>query len=86
MGEPVNRVIVYHGMYGCETGCCGHWVDLGDRKKLMFGHYGHYDGQEPAETSREYAERIIREMYGDEHVADLDWEHSKIVSYEECVL
>ena len=24
------RVVVYHEGYGCETGCCGHYVRLDD--------------------------------------------------------
>ena len=39
-------VSVYHGYYGCETGCCGHIVEITDedgksKKQFEFSHpYG----------------------------------------------
>lgn len=61
-----------HSRYGCETGCCGHAVQMGDEEKFEFTHP--YD-QDP----REFAEQLIRETFGEEHVADLDWKNSVIV-------
>lgn len=61
------RVIVYHSGYGCDTGCCGHVVELEDgSEKFNFSHpYG--------ENHLEWAKDLVREEYGEEHVADLDW-------------
>lgn len=71
--EKKRRVIVYHGGYGCDSGCCGHWVQIdGDRERFDFGH--------PAtgEDFRTYAEELIAETFGPEHVKDLDWKNSYI--------
>ena len=29
------KVRVYHASYGCETGCCGHYVEISNDKKTM---------------------------------------------------
>jgi hypothetical protein len=92
------RVIVYHGYYGCESGCCGHIVDVyenddnfdpenywpheGDKSKFDFDHPGFFDPvtqRYRGETPREFAERIVREKFGEDHVKDLDWEHCLIL-------
>ena len=66
------KVIVYHDLYGCDTGCCGHTVKLEDgREKFDFSHPYRDD-------PREFAERLVREMFGAEHVADLDWDNCVI--------
>lgn len=31
-------VRVYHSGYGCETGCCGHVVVVGDDEEFTFEH------------------------------------------------
>lgn len=69
----MTKVIVYHGGYGCDTGCCGHWVKLADEDWFQFAH------PRGDEDARQFAERLIVETHGAEHVADLDWEHSMIV-------
>lgn len=66
------KIIVYHRGYGCETGCCGHAVAIDDQEKSFeFTHP--YD-----EDPRAFAERLVTEELGAEHVADLDWENSFI--------
>jgi hypothetical protein len=69
------KVRVYHGYYGCDTGCCGHIVELDDdRSRFEFTH-------PPTDKSRwrEWAEDLVREAFGDEHVKDLDWGNCEIV-------
>ena len=67
------KVIVYHSEYGCETGCCGHTVEVtkedgSSEQKFDFDHpYG--------EDPREFAETLVREQFGTDHVADLDWDN-----------
>jgi hypothetical protein len=70
----VSKVIVYHSGYGCDTGCCGHIVEIDGKGKFFFAHP--WDGDE---SFRDWAEELIRENFGDEHVADLDWAHSLVV-------
>lgn len=73
------RAIVYHRGYGCDTGCCGHTIELDsgdphqpDRYAFTFSHPG--DG----EPYREFAEELLAAEFGSEHVADLDWENCLI--------
>ena len=68
----MSRVIVYHGGYGCDTGCCGHTVDIDGKEKFFFDHPW-------SEDFREWAENLVRESFGEEHVADLDWDECVIV-------
>lgn len=67
------KVIVYHSYYGCDTGCCGHIVELDNGKtKFEFSHP--YD-----EDTRQFAKDLIKSTFGEEHIKDLDWEHCNIV-------
>jgi len=69
----MTKVIVYHSSYGCDTGCCGHVVELTEtdereRSSFEFAHpYG--------EDELEFAKSLVRSVYGEEHVADLDWDN-----------
>lgn len=80
------RVIVQHGGYGCDTGCCGHWVEIRDASSDDMDSMGGFtfDHLDEGEDPREFAERLIREKLGDKHVADLDWENSVILDGETC--
>ena len=68
------KIIVYHSYYGCDTGCCGHTVEIqdddGKRIKEEFA-FDHPSGEDVVE----FAKRLIKEEYGEDHVKDLDWEH-----------
>lgn len=77
------KIIVYHGEYGCETGCCGHWVKSIDNKGVSRSkfEFSHPDEQAGA---YEFAKETIEAAFGKEHCADLDWENCRIVSYQNC--
>lgn len=62
------KVRVYHGSYGCDTGCCGHYVEIDDRhrSRIDFGHGA------TRENARQYAEDIIRERWP-ECLASIGW-------------
>lgn len=66
-------VRVYHDYYGCETGCCGHVVEVDGKREGRFS-FDHPYGVDP----RAFAERLIREELGDDHVKDLDWANSEV--------
>jgi len=70
------KVIVYHSVYGCESGCCGHTVELQheDGKRQHQFKFSHPYG----EDTIEYAKELVRETFGEEHTKDLDWEHCVI--------
>lgn len=62
------KVVVYHRFYGCETGCCGHTVEVDGEEKFLFEHpYG--------QDHLEWAKKLVADEYGADHVADLDWEN-----------
>jgi hypothetical protein len=69
------KVIVYHSLYGCETGCCGHIVELEDGRNLF--EFTHPYSNDP-EDIKAFAEDLVRSKYGEEHVKDLDWENCHI--------
>lgn len=82
------RVVVYHGYYGCDTGCCGHTLEVDDpelQRKIGWGFnffHPRYYGDDPVEmekAAKKFAEDFIREELGEEHVADLDWENSVVI-------
>lgn len=69
----MSRIVVLHRRYGCETGCCGHAVEVNGVEKR-------FDFEHPyLETLREFAERFIKDQLGEEHIADLDWDHCQIM-------
>ena len=86
------KVIVYHGLYGCDTGCCGHYVELcSDHDEITewgadnpiksafdFGHPW------KDEDLKEYARNLVTEKFGEEHCADLDWDNCQIVTEDCC--
>lgn len=68
------KFVVYHSSYGCETGCCGHVVEPEDGPGYRF-QFIHPDR---GEDHRAFAESLLREEFGEEHVADLDWDNCLI--------
>jgi hypothetical protein len=70
------KIRVLHKDYGCETGCCGHVIEVdGEEQDFYFTHA--YD-RDPLT----FAQYIVEAKFGSEHVADLDWENSIIVAYD----
>jgi hypothetical protein len=68
------KVVVYHGYYGCDTGCCGHVVTVdGKHEKFEFDHP--WD-----EDHKEFAVELARSVLGrDVHFEDLDWDECLIL-------
>jgi hypothetical protein len=69
----MSKVTVLHASYGCETGCCGHVIEVDGEQvgRFQFSHpYG--------EDKIEFAKKLITEVLGPEHVADLDWENCMV--------
>ncbi len=70
------KVFVEHRGLGCDTGCCGHVVTLeGDDGSLTEDFSFEHPGFNPGESEREFAQRLVTEAFGQEHVADLDWDN-----------
>ena len=62
----MKKIIVYHGGYGCDTGCCGHWIDYDDGSKELFT----FDHPDEGEDFKKWAEKFLTERLGAEHVKD----------------
>jgi len=81
VSEKRIKVVVYHGSYGCDTGCCGHYVELADTGERIGGFdFGHPYSEPDREWALDLAQEVVRKQYGPDHVADLDWENSLVVS------
>jgi hypothetical protein len=76
------RVTVYHGYYGCDTGCCGHWVELEDgTRSFDFTHC--YIDSKDVEARKQWARDLVEAEFGTEHCADLDWDNC-VLSGGDC--
>ena len=74
VSDSRKRIRVLHAFRGCDTGCCGHVIEV-DGKQV-----GDLDLSHPYGASfREYAEDLIRKELGDDHVRDLDWETCEVL-------
>lgn len=78
------KIIVYHDEYGCDTGCCGHVVEVEDappgfRKPTNWTFDHPYGAKNDEAKLREWAENLVREEFGEEHVADLDWDNCRVL-------
>lgn len=71
------KIVVLHGSYGCDTGCCGHWVEV-DGERVGVFEFSHPDSDAP-EHVKDYVRWIVTEECGAEHVADIDWDHCMVV-------
>lgn len=68
--ERKLRVRVYHSMYGCDTGCCGHVVEVDGREEFDFAHPD--DRSDMAGWARKHAEDVIRKKWP-ECLDSIDW-------------
>lgn len=73
-----RKVIVYHTGYGCDTGCCGHVVEV-DGEEVGSFDFGHPSGPNYGplrdEDIRQYVIDLVTEQCGVDHVADIDWDN-----------
>jgi hypothetical protein len=73
------RVLVLHSTYGCDTGCCGHSIEV---QEIVDGRWEtikqQFDFSHPwkaRDDFKQWAEDLVRSEYGEDHVKDLDWEN-----------
>ena len=67
-------VRVYHSGYGCDTGCCGHIVELNGERQYDFD-FGHPDSNSD-EDRKKYARAFAEEVIKKEHpecLPSIDW-------------
>lgn len=66
------KVRVYHSYYGCDTGCCGHTVELEDgRERFEFSHPS--SQEDLLSYARNIAEEVIKENWPD-CLDSIDWD------------
>lgn len=73
------KVRVYHGGYGCESGCCGHYVvltmpDETEREEFEFDHPDTSETDKWGEWAVRHAQRIVKNRWP-ECYDSIDWEH-----------
>jgi hypothetical protein len=73
------RIRVYHAMYGCDSGCCGHVVDVeGTINEFKFDHPngdvkdGRWIQETPAAFARRVTEDVLSE-YAPRCLETIDW-------------
>lgn len=71
------RVVVLHASHGCDTGCCGHVVEVDGQQVGRFN-FSHPSSNRDDDI-RCYARQLVTELVGAEHAADIDWGASIIV-------
>lgn len=71
----MRKVIVYHKSYGCDTGCCGHVVEVDGAQEGNF-HFAHPNSN-ATEDLRAFGEELVRDAGCDP--ADIDWVQSVII-------
>lgn len=76
-----KKIIIYHTYYGCDTGCCGHSVEIDDHRVAF-----DFDHPSAKDDIEEWARKVLVAELGEDHVEDLDWENSVICDYDHCHL
>ena len=77
----MSAIVVYHESYGCER-CCGHRIQMAGVDTPYWSQKGkggfdftHPNGKDHFEWAKEW----VRDVFGAEHVADLDWENCLVL-------
>lgn len=88
--DKAMKILLFHQSHGCETGCCGHVVAWFPEELVASGDFDYDSGEDPeflfahprqGESLFEFAKRLVRDQFGEEHVKDLDFENSYVLDY-----
>ena len=60
------KIRVLHAYYGCETGCCGHIIEIDGEEEHSTFTFDHFDKPE----NRTVLDQIVESVYGIETVLD----------------
>jgi hypothetical protein len=71
------KIIVMHMGYGCDSGCCGHIIEMDERQVGSF-HFDHPTSAAP-EHVRAFVTDLVSSEMGVAHVADIDWDNCIVV-------
>lgn len=72
------KVRVLHEYYGCETGCCGHVVEVDDKSSRFDFIHNYSMTLSDAEWAVEYAKEKVKELWP-ECYDSCDWENVEVV-------
>ena len=75
MTDDIKTIRVYHGYYGCATGCCGHVLEI-DGEQVAFD-FLHEDGANLDAIKAWVAKKIPPEC-----LATIDWDSLEIGNME----
>ena len=73
------KVIVFHAYLSCDTGCCGHIVEI-DGNQVGRMEFCGFIARTP-EAIRQFVIDIVTAKAGTEHVKDIDWDNC-IISHD----
>lgn len=68
----MTHIVVTHRSYGCDTGCCGHVIEVDGKQHGSF-HFRHPYGQ----TDRAFIETLVREEGCDP--SSIDWDNCSVL-------
>lgn len=79
------RVIVTHRGYGCDTGCCGHAVEVNGEelnRSFDFEHPYTRTPEEKEQAVKDFVRKMVTKTMGEEHCKDIDWDNCIVM--DEC--
>lgn len=69
------KIRVLHAYYGCETGCCGHIIEIDDEEYYESFEFGHADESDrDSEEFRKRVQKFVARFIPDACVDSIDWE------------
>ena len=91
MSDTTKRLVVFHGSYGCDTGCCGHYITWDDDTHDRLGFTFKAAPSSQGKSEQEYREAVVewaKAEFGDVaagcSTADLDWENCRLYDRRSC--
>lgn len=75
----VTRVTINHDFYGCDTGCCGHYIrGYNERGDIVCSDFTfHHPDADTVADIYEFTARQVREVFG--HHIPVDLENSDLI-------
>jgi hypothetical protein len=75
------KILVLHQGYGCDSGCCGHIIEVdGKRHDFYFEHPG-IESERPyiPQPANEFVIELVTRELGEDHVKDIDFENCVVI-------
>ena len=75
------KIRVLHAYYGCDTGCCGHILEIDGEEDYDTFEFDHFDYDFMGKTAKERLREFILSKIPEECHADIDWESVELDTY-----